>query len=169
MHAPSNKLTDLEGAALAEIGRNGPTTPYAVAKVFADSPSEYWSGSAGAVYPLIKRLHERGLLKAADRTDGKRARTDYTLTPTGRSALRTWLLDARRAAEIGFDPLRTRVIHLDQVTAQERRTFLREVQAHLDAATQSEVWVDSPRMRAIHASVMAARQAWLQALKVLLR
>ncbi|HRC58297.1 MAG TPA: PadR family transcriptional regulator, partial [Kofleriaceae bacterium] len=129
-----SELTDLEGAALAEIHRSGPTTSYAVAKAFANSPSEFWSGSAGAVYPLIERLRSRRLLRATRGKDGARVRTDYSLTASGRAALRAWLLDARRAAGIGFDPLRTRVIHLDQVSARQRAAFLAQVRAHLQQA-----------------------------------
>jgi DNA-binding PadR family transcriptional regulator len=53
-------LTDLEGAVLADVATRGTATSYAVAQTFSQSPSEYWSGSAGAVYPLVKRLTATG-------------------------------------------------------------------------------------------------------------
>lgn len=162
-----DQLSDLEGGALAFIARNGPTTSYAVAKDFADSPSEFWSGSAGAVYPLIKRVLARGLLEASKGKDGARARTRYTLTPAGLKAMKAWLLNAKRASSIGFDPLRTRIVHLDQVSAEERKEFLKQVQALLDAAKSETVWNDIPRLAAIHATVLEARQSWLNALKAL--
>ncbi len=103
-------LTDLEGAALAEIASRSKATSYAIAQAFSHSPSEYWSGSAGAVYPLVKRLAERGLLEPSPATTGMRARIDYRITPQGHSALEDWLLDARRASGMGFDPLRAHAL-----------------------------------------------------------
>jgi DNA-binding PadR family transcriptional regulator len=50
------RLSNLEGAALATIAGRGSATAYAIAKSLSDPPSEFWSGSAGAVYPLIRRL-----------------------------------------------------------------------------------------------------------------
>lgn len=162
-------LTNLEGAALALIARNGVSTSYAIAKNFAESPSEFWSGSAGAVYPLIKRLLEKSLIVASAESDGKRARTDYRLTEAGHAAFRHWLLDSRRAAGLGFDPLRTRAIHLDQVSAAERAAFLVAVRQHLDEAAKAQVWPEDARLGAIHATVTAARIAWLKALTPVLK
>jgi DNA-binding PadR family transcriptional regulator len=163
------ELTDLEGATLVQIARNSPTTAYAVARAFADSPSEFWSGSAGAVYPLIKRMQARGLVLSAEGALGKRARSDLSLTAAGDAAMRAWLLDAKRAAGIGFDPLRTRAVHLDLVTQAERNAFLDAVREHISAAARAPVWPDSPRLKAIHGTVMSARKAWFKALEALLR
>ena len=163
------ELTDLEGAALADIASSGAKTSYAIARNFAQSPSEFWSGSAGSVYPMIKRLLDRGLLAATETADGKRMRTDYSLTPAGETAMRAWLLDARRAAGIGFDPLRTRAVHLNLVSAEERARFLEEVRLHLDEAARQIVAPEEPRFQAIHASVMAARKAWFKALSAIVR
>src|SRR5262245_13459166 len=49
----SRNLTELEGTALGVIWAGQPCTPYRVRRVFLDSPSPSWSGSAGAIYPLI--------------------------------------------------------------------------------------------------------------------
>lgn len=97
-------LTELEGSVLALIGGDTPVTGYALTRMTAESPSEYWSGSAGAVYPLVKRMAERGLVLAEFGNQGKRPRTSYSLTKSGRSALKRWLLDSQRAAGLGFDP-----------------------------------------------------------------
>ncbi len=164
-----SELTDLEGAALADIARRGPTTSYAVARTFAGSPSEFWSGSAGAVYPMIKRLEARGLLESVQASDGNRVRADYRITEIGREALRTWLLDADRAAGLGFDPLRTRAVHLDLVSAEERARFFDDVAERMRALAKDEVWVHEPRLRRIHESVLAAREAWLKVLDAMLR
>jgi DNA-binding PadR family transcriptional regulator len=157
-------LTDFEGAVLAQIGHGGPITGYAVAKLFAASSSEFWSGSAGAVYPLIKRLAARQLLASTDAQDGKRARTDYELTREGRKALKAWLLDARRASDLGFDPLRTRLVHMDLCSTSERQRFMQEALAQLVAAAQTPAATDDPRVNALHESVTRARLEWFKAL-----
>jgi DNA-binding PadR family transcriptional regulator len=158
------QLTDLEGAALAEVASRGAATSYVISQAFARSPSEYWSGSAGAVYPLIKRLAARGLLEPSAAASGKRQRIDYQITEEGRAALEGWLLDAERAAGMGFDPLRTRLGHLHLVTQQQRQTFLTEVRAHTAEFAKRPAFDGQPVMIKIHASWLRARSAWLDML-----
>jgi DNA-binding PadR family transcriptional regulator len=157
-------LTDLEGAVLAEIAKRGVATSYVVARAFADSPSEFWSGSAGAVYPLTKRLAARGMLSANADADGKRARLDYRLTEAGRAAMETWLLDGERAAGMGFDPLRTRLVYLDLVPLEKRQMLLADVRARHEAASKKSIWENIPLARQVHQTWMANRALWLKAL-----
>jgi DNA-binding PadR family transcriptional regulator len=154
-------LTDLEGATLAEIASRGSTTSYVVAQAFATSPSEFWSGSAGAVHPLIKRLAVRGLLEPTAAATGRRQRIDYRVTARGRAALEDWLLDARRAAGMGFDPLRTRLGHLHLVDPARRRAFLDDVRAHSAAFAEQPAFSGQPVMMRIHQSWLKARATWL--------
>jgi DNA-binding PadR family transcriptional regulator len=165
MRAP---LTDLEGSVLGHIRHLAPITPYAVAKAVANSPSAFWSGSAGAVYPLIKRLTAQGLLAATEGQDGKRARTDYTLTPAGEAAFKQWLLDPHRAADLGYDPLRTRMLHLGTCEASEREAFMQEVKALISAAArQAREEATAPHLR-LHATVTRARLELFKAFEKLL-
>ncbi len=158
------QLTDLEGATLAEIDGRGTATSYAIAQVFASSPSEYWSGSAGAVYPLVKRLAARGLVEPTAAATGKRQRLDYQITPQGRVAMEAWLLDTRRAAGMGFDPLRTRLGHLHLVSAEQRKAFLEEVRAISREIAARPAFAGKPMLMKIHASWLKARAAWLAAI-----
>jgi len=157
-------LTDLEGAALAEVASRGTATSYVISQSFARSPSEYWSGSAGAVYPLIKRLAARGLLAPNAAAAGKRQRIDYAITEEGRAALEEWLLDAQRAAGMGFDPLRTRLGHLHLVTPSQRQTFLKDVRAISEEFAKRPAFEGQPVMIKIHASWLKARSVWLDML-----
>src|SRR5262252_1915289 len=104
------RLTELEGAVLGVIARSSPCTPYRVRRVFLDSPSPYWSGSAGAIYPLLRRLEQRGLLTSRKRRTGRRAALAYTLTARGTQAFRAWLQPPWPTVVTGVpaDPLRTR-------------------------------------------------------------
>jgi DNA-binding PadR family transcriptional regulator len=159
-----SRLTDLEGAALAEFAKRGPTTSYAVTRTFRESPSEFWSGSAGAVYPMVRRLEKRGLLKSETAEQGRRERKDYSITHLGKAALEQWLLDGERAAGLGFDPLRTRLIYLDLVTPAQRDGLLDDVRARHREAASKKVWVDFPLGRKVHESWMTSRTLWLNAL-----
>lgn len=154
-------LTNLEGAALAEIASRGAATSYAIAQVFARSPSEYWSGSAGAVYPLIKRLAVRGLLEPSAAAAGKRQRLDYQITAAGRASLEAWLLDAQSAAGMGFDPLRTRLGHLHLVSPEQRREFLGQVRTISEEFARRPAFEGEPIMVEIHKSWLKARATWL--------
>lgn len=157
-------LTDLEGAALAEVASRGTATSYVISQAFARSPSEYWSGSAGAVYPLIKRLASRGLLEPSAAAAGRRQRIDYQITPEGRAALEDWLLDAHRAAGMGFDPLRTRLGHLHLVTPEKRQAFLTEVRAVSEEFAKRPAFDGQPTMVRLHRSWLKARAIWLEML-----
>jgi DNA-binding PadR family transcriptional regulator len=113
---------------------------------------------------LIKRLAARGLLEPSAAATGKRQRIDYQITPEGRAALIEWLLDADRAAGMGFDPLRTRLGHLHLVTPAERQAFLRQVRAISGAFASQPAFAGQPVMVRIHESWLKARATWLEML-----
>ena len=104
-------LSELEGCVLGHLWKHGPCTAYAVRKEMLDSPSSQWSGSAGAIYPLLERLERRRLVSARKASRGKRAGWLYALTPTGHERLLEWLGPplAPDVVSIAVDPLRTRV------------------------------------------------------------
>ena len=125
-------LTELEGAALGAVVRDGPCTSYAVKELFRASPSEFWSGSAGSIYPLMKRLEQRELVVSESGSTGRRGHRTYRATTKGRRAFVRWMTDAERAAFMGFDPLRTRLVFMDQLSASARAEFCDAVGAALD-------------------------------------
>lgn len=100
-------LTELEGSVLVEIGHRGNHTRFQVRRAFETSPSSSWSGSAGAVYPAIKRLVEAGLIDAGPPQSGLRTRS-LSLTAQGNKALERWFSDVAAASSIGADPFRSR-------------------------------------------------------------
>jgi DNA-binding PadR family transcriptional regulator len=119
-------LTELEGSVLGTIGTGEPCTPYAVRREFQDSPSRYWSASAGAIYPLMRRLERRGLIRVRATTDDRRRGRLYGLTPAGRRALRRWLGTLADPVTTGVppDPLRNRVAFFATLDPATRRTLL---------------------------------------------
>lgn len=119
-------LTELEGNVLGTIGTNEPCTPYSVRREFQVSPSRYWSASAGAIYPLMRRLERRGLIRVRRTTgDGRRGQL-FALTPAGRRQLERWVgtLDEPGAVSAPPDPLRSRFLFFATLDPAERRTLL---------------------------------------------
>ena len=128
------KLTELEGAALGMIATDGPCTPYRVRQFFRKSPSPYWSGSAGAIYPLVRRLEKQKLITAQPFPTGKRAASAYRITQKGLDQLSQWITDSgtsERAIGVPMDPLRTRVRFLSVLSAVQQEKFLRRAEAQL--------------------------------------
>jgi DNA-binding PadR family transcriptional regulator len=126
------KLSELEGAVLGLVHDMGPATPYAIRRVFLDSPAPQWSGSAGAIYPLFRRLERRGLVRSEASATGRRASRLYTLTPEGLRGLRGWLVPLpHEAVGVPMDPLRTRLRFLGALPAGQRAGFLTEARQRL--------------------------------------
>jgi DNA-binding PadR family transcriptional regulator len=122
---PRIRLTELEAVVLGVVGRDGPCTPYAIRRLFADSPAPRWSGSAGAIYPLIRRLQRRGLVTSVEERRGTRSRRRYRLTRAGQAKFRDWL---RRPDEnetaLPHDPWRTRLWFFRSLPPAEARRQL---------------------------------------------
>jgi DNA-binding PadR family transcriptional regulator len=156
-----DRLTDFEGAALAEIARRGSATCYEVGSAFSGSPSEYWSGSAGAVYPMVRRLAKNGYVEARANTTGRRQKQDYSITAAGRAALENWLLDSERASGMGFDPLRTRLLYLDLVSPGQRADFIAAVAKHDGGEIDPPIFGGRDDALKIHRSWWQARMVWL--------
>ena len=167
-------LTELEGCVLGILSTLGPCTAYLVRCQFLESPSPYWSGSAGAIYPLLRRLVRRGLVQERRRSEGRRKSLLLSLTAGGRAALASWLLPPLPDLVIGVpsDPLRTRFGFLGALDARQRRAFLADASRRL-AAHHADIEADEQRHRARRDRVNAllaagarrmqeARLAWLR-------
>ena len=103
----SSALTELEGAVLSEIHHRGHRTAFQVRRAFQTSPSIEWSGSAGAVYPAIRRLAAAGLLLSTPIVTGRKG-SALELTLDGVAAMEAWICDPVRATSVGLDPFRLR-------------------------------------------------------------
>lgn len=129
----ATNLTELEGCTLGLIWEKGPCTPYAIRKVYQKSPNPHWSGSAGAIYPLVRRLERKGLALSEEDFTGERRRTLYELTDEGLIALRSWLTPDMPSCSVTIpaDPLRTRVRFLEALDLSQRIKFLENAQREL--------------------------------------
>lgn len=160
-------LTELEGAALMVIHRLKSCTPYRVRLDFLKSRSHEWSGSAGAVYPALRRMHARGLLRAEETGEGRRA-VNYALSKAGNDALARWLMDVERAAGSGLDPFRCRADLWGDLPRAERQAFLKTLAGELkkkcaDIARLIEQGGDpEPRALALELALHKMRLHWLE-------
>lgn len=164
--------TDLEAAVLAVVWRDGPCTAYAIRQHFRQSPTPRWSGSAGAIYPLVRRLEARRWLRSTPGKAGARSRRDCALTAGGRAALRGWL-NAPSEADTALlhDPLRTKVLFLAALSPREGRDFIAKALGALHrqlAAARAECRREAAggsrdsRLAARNALLLTrARVAWL--------
>ena len=64
------RRSELECFVMGLVWQFGPVSPYEIRRHMQESPSTQWSASAGAIYPLLTRLHKEGLLKARDSATG---------------------------------------------------------------------------------------------------
>jgi len=126
-------LTELERCVLGVVWLHEPCSAYTVRRDFLHSTSAYWSGSAGAIYPVLERLDALGLVRATELPWGSRTKKEYRVTPKGRRELEGWIrppLEPWTAAPT-FDPVRTRLVFLELLEPAGRRAFIDEAERNL--------------------------------------
>lgn len=122
--ADKSSLTEIEGAILSEIAHRGNSTAFRVRRAFQLSPSSEWSGSAGAIYPAIKRLLARGLI-IGEPTADRRATLRISLTAAGEAVMLDWACNPDRASSVGIDPFRLRSGIWRRLSDTDRAAVLR--------------------------------------------
>jgi len=128
-----DRLSMLEQVVIGIVWKKGPLTPYAVRKEFTESPSSHFSGSAGAIYPLMERLEARDYLSSASEPHGKRPRTLYQASPKGEAALQEWLAtpSLEDSSVTTYNPLRTRFYFLKALSPAKQGEFVENAETML--------------------------------------
>lgn len=168
-------ITELEHCTMANIRRHQPCSAYAVRQVFARSSTPEWSGSTGAVYPVIDRLVRRGLIEAKPQAGDPRGARSLTITPEGDAVVRDWITGLEPwMAKATPDPIRTRVSHLDHLASDGERIAFLEAAARLtedmlkelEGVLESLKAVDTVEYLAGRGAVhqLQARRMWLREL-----
>jgi len=132
-------MTELESCVLGVVWLRGPCTAYVVRQEFLSSESSHWSGSAGAIYPLLRRLEKERLIRARLHAWGKGKRKEFEITDRGLDALRVWIgppLPQWTAAPT-FDPVRTRMSFLGALPQAKRTKFVVEAQRNVDTEIET--------------------------------
>jgi DNA-binding PadR family transcriptional regulator len=163
-------LTELEGAILSAVRRGNGITAYRLRQAFLASPSMEWSGSAGAVYPAMRRLTAAGFLDPKPSGD-QRGTAHYRLTAAGGRALFSWASDVARAVSAGMDPFRSRAPEWLVLTPRQRGPLLREIEKALNArcsALEQKIAASGPIEReqaSLEFDLQRVRLRWLRARK----
>jgi PadR family transcriptional regulator, regulatory protein AphA len=80
--------------AILGLVAEGPRSGYDIKKEVEERLSHFWSESYGHIYPMLRRLHARGLLdRTLERQEGRPDRKVYSLTDGGRKALEDWFAE----------------------------------------------------------------------------
>lgn len=67
---------------------------YDIKKLVEERLSHFWSESFGHLYPMLRRLHQRGLVeRSVERQEGRPDRNVYSITDDGRVALERWFAE----------------------------------------------------------------------------
>lgn len=90
-HSPPPTELSATGRVILGMIALGKRTGYEI-KAFVDTTTRYfWAASYGQIYPELKRLEARGLVRGRPEPSGGRARTVHELTDEGAAALQRWL------------------------------------------------------------------------------
>lgn len=135
--------SELEGFTLGLLWQAGPCSPYDIRIFLVHSPSTQWSASAGSIYPVLRRLENRGFVAARAVRNHARRRRLYVITPSGLRALRAWVGPplAPTAVTVSYDPLRSRARFLACLAPAARKKWASAAGESLAAVEKSvERW-----------------------------
>jgi len=136
------RLSELEGVVLGMLWAMGPKTAYSIRQYFLKSPNPHWATSAGTIYPLVKRLHERGFIRSERHATGRREGLIYTVAPNGVKALKRWIgpTPPPVATAVPIDPLRLRIRFMGVLTEKERKSLFTAARRDLKKSIE---WLES--------------------------
>lgn len=78
-----------------------PFTGYDLKKLFANSTALYWSGNSNQIYTTLVQLHKDGLVtQEIQYQESLPARKVYSLTESGRKALKQWVRSTPELPEV---------------------------------------------------------------------
>lgn len=161
-------LTDNEGPLLALVLRTQPITAYQIAKVYEESPVTNFNTSKGKLYPLVRRLRERGLISAQAVEGDARGTERLVCTRLGKRAVKAWVQETRPGHLLLEDPLRTKLQSFDLLTREERIDWIEKAKAQLlqklEALEEYRAEVEVPFKDLVHdnaVSQLRSRMDWL--------
>lgn len=167
MRTSVSRLTQDEGTFLALLARVQPATAYQLSKIYAESPVSNFGTSKGKIYPMIRRLKERGLIGARALDDARNSEV-LRCTAKGKEAVRAWLKHIRPTYLLPEDPLRTMLQSFDLLNRHEQAEWIAKardaLKAKLDELERYGATVHVPYHEQVHDNAVSAlnsRLAWL--------
>lgn len=128
-----NRLTDDEATFLALLARVEPATAHQLSKIYADSPVSNFGTSKGKIYPLVRRLKQRGLIDGEPVASDARKSELLRSSSAGREAVRQWIKEIRPGHLLPEDPLRTMVQSLPLLPPREQTQWVSSMEDALQA------------------------------------
>ena len=119
-------LTTTSFAILGQLALRDWTT-YELAQEMRRNFHYFWPRAESGIYAEVKRLAARGLVQAVRDYVGKRPRTTYSITSTGRAALDAWLASPIKPHTLEFEVL-LRVFFAPLGTYDELAAALRQAE-----------------------------------------
>jgi DNA-binding PadR family transcriptional regulator len=114
--------------------RLGLRSGYDIKQLVDKSTRFFWAASYGQIYPELKKLEERGLVKGAADPQGGRQRRAYELTERGEQVLDDWLKQPDDVAIETRDSALLRLFFADNLAPADAAAI-----AHAAAARHTEV------------------------------
>jgi PadR family transcriptional regulator, regulatory protein AphA len=127
----SKRLTTTSYALLGLLALRSWTT-YELAKQVQRGLGWFWPRAERKLYEEPKRLVDAGFATATEEYTGNRARTVYTITRTGRKALRGWLDEPSAPPTLEFEAL-VKVFFADGGSLEQLQTTLQAVEDEASA------------------------------------
>lgn len=121
--------------------------------MFSGSPARVYQRSPGALYPALRRLVDRGLLRV-EKVSGSRAQRLYHATEAGRAAHLDWLRQPVDPADIASDL----GLHLMRFAMMENQLEREEVLGFLRGLAEALEGFVSGLEQYVASGVQAARQ-----------
>ena len=170
-------LTDRENVVMSLVWGHQPVTAYRIRRFFAESIVTHFTNSTGTIYPIIRRLVERGLLVSTPVAESGRGAEMLTCSPKGEEAIAAWIRRIDGAEMVLEDPIRTKMAAMDVLPLAERLAWLRDLQAAMTAeliALQAfaERNSDMPYQLLLHdnaRSTLVSRLEWVSRALIMLK
>jgi DNA-binding PadR family transcriptional regulator len=125
------------GYALLGLLHQQALSGYDLRKIFTSTPIGGFSDSPGAIYPALRRLQERGLVRGeVQKSTGLRKRRVFRITPKGLASFKTWQSKAIVRDDIirRIEELLLRFAFMDQTFGVEQSlAFLRQFAKELSS------------------------------------
>ena len=125
--------TENEGLILSLVVRQQPVTAYQLYRILVESPTKAINASKGQLYPAIRRLEARGMIKREEVSGDRRQSEHLFATDLGREAVRNWVQSIDVSHIVLDDPLRTRVLAFESLSKSEQVAWVIRAKALVKA------------------------------------
>jgi PadR family transcriptional regulator, regulatory protein AphA len=99
---------------------------YELAEQIGKGVTEIWPRASRQLYNAPKQLVEQGLVSAVKQRTGRRQRTVYSITDSGRAELRRWLSTEAKPPSLEFEAM-VHVVLADQGSLEDLQNTLERV------------------------------------------